>query len=68
MRCNIVITGSRGSSSSMVMPSSLGQDLAVQLEKLKGCDKSFKKRSGLDAGRPELKRCLEYLREGETLR
>jgi DNA invertase Pin-like site-specific DNA recombinase len=25
------------------------------------------KRSGVDAGRPELKRCLEYLREGDTL-
>jgi len=24
-------------------------------------------RSGVDAGRPELKRCLEYLREGDTL-
>jgi DNA invertase Pin-like site-specific DNA recombinase len=48
--------------------SSLGQDLAVQLEKLKGCDKVFKeKRSGVDAGRPELKACLEYLREGDTL-
>ena len=49
--------------------SSTGQDLAVQLEKLKaGCDKVFKeKRSGVDAGRPELKRCLEYLREGDTL-
>jgi DNA invertase Pin-like site-specific DNA recombinase len=48
--------------------SSIGQDLAVQLEKLKGCDKVFKeKRSGVDAGRPELKRCLEYLREGDTL-
>ena len=48
--------------------SSLGQDLAVQLEKLKGCDKIFKeKRSGVDAGRPELKACLEYLREGDTL-
>ena len=47
--------------------SSLGQDLAVQLEKLKGCDKIFKeKRSGIDAGRPELKACLEYLREGDT--
>jgi hypothetical protein len=45
-----------------------GQDLAVQLEKLSGCDKVFKeKRSGVDAGRPELKRCLEYLREGDTL-
>jgi DNA invertase Pin-like site-specific DNA recombinase len=48
--------------------SSAGQDLAVQLEKLKDCDKVFKeKRSGVDAGRPELKRCLEYLREGDTL-
>jgi DNA invertase Pin-like site-specific DNA recombinase len=41
--------------------SSTGQDLAVQLEKLAGCDKVFKeKRSGVDTGRPELKRCLEY--------
>ena len=48
--------------------SSLGQDLAVQLEKLKDCDKVFKeKRSGVDAGRPALKACLEYLREGDTL-
>jgi DNA invertase Pin-like site-specific DNA recombinase len=48
--------------------SSTGQDLTVQLEKLKGCDKVFKeKRSGVDAGRPQLKRCLEYLREGDTL-
>jgi DNA invertase Pin-like site-specific DNA recombinase len=36
--------------------SSTGQDLGVQLDKLKGCDKVFKeKRSGVDAGRPELK-------------
>jgi DNA invertase Pin-like site-specific DNA recombinase len=48
--------------------SSLGQDLAVQLEKLAGCDKLFKeKRSGVDAGRPALAACLEYLREGDTL-
>jgi DNA invertase Pin-like site-specific DNA recombinase len=48
--------------------SSTGQDLGVQLEKLVGCNKVFKeKRSGLDAGRPELKRCLDYLREGDTL-
>lgn len=48
--------------------SSTGQDLDVQLEKLQGCEKLFKeKRSGVDAGRPELKRCLEYLREGDTL-
>ena len=48
--------------------SSLGQNLAVQLEKLKGCDKVFKeKRSGVDAGRAGLKACLEYLREGDAL-
>ena len=48
--------------------SSLGQDLTVQLEKLASCDKVFKeKRSGVDAGRPALKACLEYLREGDTL-
>jgi DNA invertase Pin-like site-specific DNA recombinase len=48
--------------------SSLGQDLTVQLEKLAGCDKVFKeKRSGVDARRPALKACLEYLREGDTL-
>jgi DNA invertase Pin-like site-specific DNA recombinase len=42
------------------------QDLSVQLEKLACCDKIFKeKRSGVDTGRPELKRCLEYLREGD---
>jgi DNA invertase Pin-like site-specific DNA recombinase len=48
--------------------SSLGQDLAIQLKKLRRCDKVFKeKRSGVDAGRPELKACLEYLRDGDTL-
>jgi DNA invertase Pin-like site-specific DNA recombinase len=48
--------------------SSLGQNLTVQLEKLAGCDKVFQeKRSGVDAGRPALKACLEYLRESDTL-
>ncbi len=48
--------------------SSTGQDLTVQVEKLSDCDKVFKeKRSGVDAGRPELRRCLEYLRKGDTL-
>src|SRR6478672_10246069 len=50
--------------------STTGQDLVVQLEKLQAarCDKIFKeKRSGVDTGRPELKRCLEYLREVDTL-
>ena len=48
--------------------SSVGQSLDVQLEKLKSCHKVFKeKRSGVDAGRPALKQCLEFLREGDTL-
>jgi DNA invertase Pin-like site-specific DNA recombinase len=48
--------------------SSTGQDWTVQLEKLGGCDKVFKeKRPGVDAGRPALQACLDYLREGDTL-
>jgi DNA invertase Pin-like site-specific DNA recombinase len=48
--------------------SSVGQSLDVQIEKLGDCDKVFQeKRSGVDAGRPALKRCLEFLREGDTL-
>jgi DNA invertase Pin-like site-specific DNA recombinase len=50
--------------------SSLGQSLEVQREKLKafGIDKLFEeKKSGLDNTRPELKHCLDYLREGDTL-
>jgi len=48
--------------------SSVGQSLDVQLEKLKDCDKVFKeKRSGVDSGRPALKQCLEFLRDGDTL-
>lgn len=48
--------------------SSVGQTLDVQLERLSGCDKVFKeKRSGVDCGRPELKQCLDFLREGDTL-
>ena len=68
-----VLTTSKGKGTDMptvgyARVSSTGQDLAVQLEKLAGCDKLFKeKRSGVDTGRPELKRCLEYLREGDTL-
>jgi DNA invertase Pin-like site-specific DNA recombinase len=46
------------------------QDTAAQVDRLKeaGADKIFaEKRSGLDADRPELARCLEYVREGDTL-
>jgi DNA invertase Pin-like site-specific DNA recombinase len=46
------------------------QDHATQVERLKaaGADKVFaEKKSGLDGKRPELARCLEYVREGDTL-
>lgn len=46
------------------------QDHATQVERLTaaGADKVFtEKRSGLDGERPELARCLEYVREGDTL-
>jgi len=50
--------------------SSSGQKLDVQIDKLKqdGCERIFtEKWSGLDQTRPELKNCLDYLREGDTL-
>ena len=50
--------------------STVGQSLAVQLEKLKqhGCSKIFQeKRSGTTMARPQLERCLEYVREGDVL-
>lgn len=50
--------------------SSVGQSLDVQLEKLNdfGCNKIYQeKKSGTTANRPELKSCLSYLREGDTL-
>jgi DNA invertase Pin-like site-specific DNA recombinase len=48
--------------------SSTGQSLDVQTDKLAACERVFtEKRSGVDAGRPELKRCLDYVREGDRL-
>jgi DNA invertase Pin-like site-specific DNA recombinase len=50
--------------------SSLGQSLDVQRDKLlaAGAEKLFEeKRSGVDAKRPVLLQCLNYLREGDTL-
>jgi DNA invertase Pin-like site-specific DNA recombinase len=50
--------------------SSTGQSLDIQMTKLKehGCTKIYQeKRSGADDNRPQLKACLEYLREGDTL-
>jgi DNA invertase Pin-like site-specific DNA recombinase len=46
------------------------QDHSTQVERLKasGAEKVFsEKRSGLDGHRAELARCLEYVREGDTL-
>lgn len=50
--------------------SSVGQSLNVQIDKLKthDCDKIYQdKRSGTTADRPELKQCLDYVREGDKL-
>jgi len=50
--------------------SSTGQKLDIQKDKLEGygCTRIFtEKHSGLDQTRPQLKACLEYLREGDTL-
>ena len=48
--------------------SSVGQKLDVQLDKLKDCEKLFQeKKSGTSDKRPELKNCLEFVREGDTL-
>ena len=50
--------------------SSLQQDHGSQVTRLTdaGADKVFtEKRSGLDGERPELARCIEYVREGDTL-
>ncbi|WP_024352253.1 recombinase family protein [Aurantimonas coralicida] len=46
------------------------QDYQTQVDRLKeaGAEKVFhEKRSGLDSERPELARCLEFVREGDTL-
>ncbi len=48
--------------------SSVGQNLEVQLDKLYGCDKIFQEKiSGASNARPQLKACLDYLREGDIL-
>ena len=48
--------------------SSVGQNLDVQLDKLKHCNKIFQeKQSGSSSKRPRLEACLEYVREGDTL-
>lgn len=48
--------------------SSVGQSLAVQLEKLKHCDKIYEEKQSAATGkRSRLDACLEYVREGDTL-
>lgn len=48
--------------------SSVGQSLDVQREKLDDCDKLFEeKRSGTTNARPQLKECLNYVRDGDQL-
>lgn len=47
--------------------STVGQNLDVQLDKLSDCDKIFQeKKSGVSDARPQLKACLDYLREGDV--
>lgn len=48
--------------------SSVGQSLDVQLDKLKACEKIFQeKKSGKNDQRPQLKACLDFVREGDIL-
>src|SRR5919108_1911672 len=48
--------------------SSVGQSLDIQREKLQHCDKLFQEtHSGAAGSRPQLRACLDYVREGDTL-
>jgi DNA invertase Pin-like site-specific DNA recombinase len=48
--------------------SSIGQSLDIQREKLNDSDKIFEeKRSGTTDARPQLKECLNYVRDGDQL-
>src|SRR5215470_20300504 len=48
--------------------SSIGQSLDVQREKLQHCDKRFQETySGAVGTRPQLRACLDYVREGDTV-
>ena len=48
--------------------SSVGLSLDVERGKLGDCDKIFEeKRSGITDFRPQLKHCLNYIREGDQL-
>jgi len=48
--------------------SSVGQRLEVQRDKLQHCEKLFQEtHSGAAGPRPQLRACLDYVREGDTL-
>lgn len=48
--------------------SSVGQSLDVQRDKLQHCEKLFQEtHSGAAGPRPQLRACLDYVREGDTL-
>lgn len=47
--------------------SSVGQSLEVQLGKLGHCDKLYREKQSAARQRPQLRACLEYVREGDTL-
>ena len=47
--------------------SSAGQSLEVQLGKLGHCDKLYREQHSATQQRPQLRACLEYVREGDTL-
>jgi len=49
--------------------STLDQNLEMQLDELQkvGCSKIFKEKASSVKKRPEFEKCLEYLREGDTL-
>ncbi len=48
--------------------STVGQNLDIQLDRLSGCDKIFQEKiSATNHARPQLKACLDYLREGDIL-
>ncbi len=48
--------------------SSVGQSLDVQRDRLKDCERVYEeKHSGTTRARPQLKACLEYVREGDML-
>jgi DNA invertase Pin-like site-specific DNA recombinase len=45
-----------------------GQNLEVQLDKLRHCDTTFQENPhGLSRPRPQLKACLAYVQAGDTL-